>query len=642
MINSRSQALPKLSSIIHQDYGDGLRRAFKESFKLGAPEIPFKYLSFISSIISNSAQERNLPLFANYIFYFWDFYKYSKVNPAIQKDIVHEISVIYKSLVVYNIGYKFESAKAIQEKEHLNQFIYWSYFSMLTFLHSLLDDLDQEQLKKAFSEVNIIVQHFHRNDNISKLRNRNFANGVENNALLHEIRIEYFIDEVHRHSMLALYYWTYFLYDIKMASKETVELRTSFIKLPRQKIEDIFNDLSNLHEKVNDGYLGLEGWDFKDRVGMNVYSPPNAADWVTKGTVIFLLIKNYSGSVDIGKVENSRNYYFIYDTVKEYLSDIASFYNKWNTIIDCKSIEQLQLRFNWVLNVFKQLKDRYIFSMELEISEQPLEEKFTMAFKTSVFESWLSSIKAIKLFEYFGNIKEAKEDERLYDLGGVLFLKAKSNFIQKGYQQIHLMGDLGSKIANKNDEEFISEVVKHNNLIEYSSPYDAMYDMIHKLRDSEFKPSVIFADSITAYDDSIEESSYFVPYWKYLEKKIQVDTSGYFDDIPVIPIYSESINNIVIVCDFEKAFEFSVVKNSEWFNTILNIEIKPVDREMAKKSFENDKEGWLAEWNDINITEEKAIVRLMNYVQISGIVHGKFNICNSEAFLVGKIIKDKD
>lgn len=61
-----------------------------------------------------------------------------------------------------------------------------------------------------------------------------------------------------------------------------------------------------------------------------------------------------------------------------------------------------------------------------------------------------------------------------------------------------------------------------------------------------------------------------------------------------------------------------------------------------QKSFESDKEGWLAEWNDINISEEKAIVRLMNYVQISGIVHGKFNICNSEAFLVGKIIKDED
>ena len=634
--------LPKLSSIIQQDYGDGLRRALKESFKLGASEIPFKYLSFISSIISNSAQERNLPLFANYIFYFWDFYRYSKVNPAIQKDIVHEISVDYKSLVAHNIGYNFDSAKTIQEKEHLNQFIYWSYFSMLTFLHSLLDDLDQEQLKKAFSEVNKIVQHFHRNNNISQLRNRNFADSGENNALLHEIRIETFIDEVHRHSMLALYYWTYFLYDIKMASKEKVELRTSFIKLPSQKIEDLFNDLSILREKVTEGYLGLEGWDFMDRTGMNVYSPPDAADWVTKGTVIFLLKKNYSGSIDIEKVENNRNYYFIYDTIKEYFSDTTNFYDKWNAIIDCKSIEQLQLRFNWILNVFKQLKDRYIFSMELEIAEQPLEEKFTLAFKTSVFESWISSIKSIKLFEHFGNMRDAKEDEQPEDLGGVLNLKAKSNFIEKGYQQIHLIEDLGSKIANKNDEEFISKVLKDTPTLEYGLIYDAVYDMIQKLKNTGFKPSVIFTDSIAAYDDSIEESSYFIPYWKYMDKKIQVDTSGYFDEIPVIPIYSDSIENIIIACDFEKAFELSVVKNSDWFNNILKIEIKAVDREMAKKSFESDKEGWLAEWNDINISEEKAIVRLMNYVQISGIVHGKFNICNSEAFLVGKIIKDED
>lgn len=78
-----------------------------------------------------------------------------------------------------------------------------------------------------------------------------------------------------------------------------------------------------------------------------------------------------------------------------------------------------------------------------------------------------------------------------------------------------------------------------------------------------------------------------------MDKKIQVDTSGYFDEIPVIPIYSDSIENIIIACDFEKAFELSVVKNSDWFNNILKIEIKAVDREMAKRVLKvTRKGGW--------------------------------------------------
>lgn len=100
--------------------------------------------------------------------------------------------------------------------------------------------------------------------------------------------------------------------------------------------------------------------------------------------------------------------------------------------------------------------------------------------------------------------------------------KGKSNFIEKGYQQIHLIEDLGSKIANKNDEEFISKVLKDTPTLEYGLIYDAVYDMIQKLKNTGFKPSVIFTDSIAAYDDSIEESSYFIPYWKYMDKRFKL------------------------------------------------------------------------------------------------------------------------
>lgn len=643
MINSQRQSPLKLGSVILEDHEKGLLKALKMSFEVNNKNIVLEILSLVGRIISNSSHKKDVALFSNYIFYFYNAYIYSRNNPELQKEIVTDLTSIYVSLINYNIGYKFNNNNSPEQKESISQFLYWAYFSFVSFLHSLLDDANETHLATVFSKVSRIPNHFHNHEKIRKIEaailEAQRTNKSQVDVLERQIEFEYAPFTLHRHTMLALQMWLWYLYDIQIYALEKTLLLSKYIKIPISKIEDLINDLVFLRQNESEGYLGLEGWDFIDRSGMEIYSPPDTSGWITKGMIILFLQKGYTSNLNIEKIKNDRQFYFIYNDVKELFKDPEILLEKWGKIIKCSTIVELTRRTQWVSNTFKQLSRRYDSFEEQKIAEQPISMQYVEPFKKNVAENWHSTVICVPLFNYFGNLIKVEKDKDLDTLGGWINIKAKMNFIERFHQEAHFIENLGAKIANNNDESFFKKVIEKSECTTYNTLLNAIESMIAQIKEKGYAPSLIIAPPILTYDDSISDSDKFIPRWKMNENPMDIQIAGLFDKIPIIPLYSEENEDCIIVCDFKESFEFRLYETDKLEYNMLHVEVNPIDYKEAIEIFNSHTEDWLNAISPTVITEEEAIIIIMNHIRIGAWLKGKFIIKNSDAYKVGKIGK---
>lgn len=196
---------------------------------------------------------------------------------------------------------------------------------------------------------------------------------------------------------------------------------------------------------------------------------------------------------------------------------IVDSYDKWLPILNNLTKQELEIKFDNIIDLFKRLKAEYNRFVDEDIMRQPLSLIKVNELKEVIRKQWESSgiIKHVML-EY-----KLIENKRFIDEKNSSFKKIKVlDYKQKYVDQPHLdyLGGYfsGHEFSEYEDFTFYDILIKtKQNISIYNDYLLALDNIIDKRLSDKLDSTIIFLDgTIIFQDNSLTKSDLFVPSWK--------------------------------------------------------------------------------------------------------------------------------
>lgn len=610
----------------------------------------FKVLNnFIIEVIQLSITNKTLNHFKKYITFPASYYStsYAKSKENIKYYKLHEYSTERASEILFSIlNYMLQYSDDlnpvnIPNLQLTNQFLYPAYNGYSRLLYQIVSNNDIQMFNKVVTQFRQINKF---NDTFQELKWKIRSNKQEPEKAVQDMELYQEIkkgNDYKRHVLTGLNYWAVFLYSAEKMDEKTAAVFLEKLQIPADS-EDILSDIIFFRSNPQYDYLEWTHWDYMERPNGIAYSPPNPNHWLTFGFLLNLIRDNrfYFSPASLQRHELSQCLY-LYQTLKEGTAYFTKNFDKWKSLLKVDSIQSLQDKTAQILESFKGLKQESINQRDNEIAAANLDPAKIEEFKNLVGKAWENTAFIRSLFQNRNNI-ETVEDGIKFIGQKTFFQQGKMMFINnEHYQTIYNISEIGGETGRWMEDTFLNSVIgPQSNSVSDENIVGLIRKCVAFLTAEDVKPNVIILPSAYSYkDENFLNQKNFV-------RKIDIpgmDRNGVlykyllgrFDDIEVYTSFSDVLDNMILVADFEKAFKMKYKVDEQWFNNELKVNVTEIDDQAAEEKYELNPDKWTRRDAEMDLTKDQAIVLIKNAVNMEIGSHNEFEIVDNNSFVVG-------
>jgi hypothetical protein len=365
---------------------------------------------------------------------------------------------------------------------------------------------------------------------------------------------------------------------------------------------------------------------------------------MTKGFLIDRVRNNnaYFNTKNI-EIEVLADIPFFYDELLKESGELISNFDKWKEVLGVKDAEELSGRVNRLLTEIALAKRTTVSIKEREIASTDLSSGRIAEFKEMVGKAWNQRTRIRRIFKAFNNKTNVTGDDvKLMRVGQrAFFEKAKMMFIEgKHYQQIYGVEQFGGNIGGWEDTMFF-EIVLKGKEVEDSGLALVIDRCLAQLRNQGTAPTAIIVQTLAVYQDkSFTNSEKFeqTNAKHFNPDNVTFFLSGTYDGIQIFSSESSLIENKVVVCNFESAFEMRYKANSDWFENELSVEIEQITEEEAAKKLLNEPEKWIVTNEGVQLSDADALILIKTSIIIDCETIIDFRIKDSNKYIIGRVV----
>lgn len=634
-----------------------IRQALEKAFEKNNKET-FKVLDrFIKKVVLLSVKNDSLNHFSKYITvyssYYFTTYARAKENAQyknIHREVSEAASIHLKEILKYFLIYSEDDVSNLnfQKLEKHNQFIYLAFNSFSTLLYSMVNNGDNNFFDYAINQYNqldiLSRNNFDDLGNQLKYYPEKIEN-LENQKKLYSIVSQY--QSYKKHLIIGIKYWTYLLYNVKRNNLETTLRFVDKLNFYSDS-NDFLRDIIFLRNQGYKDYFNWDWWDFMERYDMDFHQPPSSRDWLTLGFLIDLIREGrFYFNPDEFKGKELEQISFLAESIKDLGKMLTSNYSKWKQFLKVTSQSDLDSKLNRITAIFEQFTVKNITEKKIAIADAPLSGSKIIEFQNQTGKRWEHNSLARNLFVKFENRKITSIDKvkvigyRKQQLG-----QAKAMFIE-GDNSIdsYYLNDYGRTISNEIDDYFFNILFSYSYQSFKKGTILQCIDLSISALDQEgYNADIIVIPSEYSYKDGefLNHPNFIMA--RNEEKDSLTDNFliGKYNDIPVYISNSDLLRNRLIVCDFSTAFNMKYAEDPGWYKNELQIEVSLIDVDRAREIYARNPSDWRNRNGLEELSETDALINLRTGIEITIASYCKFEITNSESFVLGYISENED
>lgn len=613
-------------------------------------------LSFLRKVLSKSIQNDSLTIFKQYIFFFSSFYVKSfskyKENPsrqALYKECAEMAALHLKEIILYEIKIYYRQ-KTSSNRE--TDFYYWGFFGFSQLLFNLIANRDLVQFEDAmseFSQINIRSRDFELRNKIDAISRaaETPENKLELQKLLAEQKVDDKFNAYGRHVIGGTKAWIYYIFQADKINIDELKAYTGLLSFS-SSFKEMLEDILFMRNLGASQYFNWDSWDYEYRTNNKLYYPPNPHDWLTLGFIVDLLrIGSFYVEIENMSSDQLSDITSLYDSVKENIQGIKKNFEKWKTALNIDSIDDFSKREKIILDALAIVKRQNYSMQETAIADSKLDDELVATFKRTLWNAWEKRATIRHLFDRFNNKEKITNDEvKLMQTGRIIFLrKAKMMFIKGEYYRAITGtdpwgGDLGIAENNLFFHSILKENPKETNakalleLVEScistligsnrtASLIILNSNLIH--RETDFFKDPNFIAKIELINSAYSEERYFL---------------GEYRNIPVFGLTSNYLKNSIIVADFQEAFTMRYKEKENWYNDLLQLDLKEIDDETANSRLVSEPEYWMKTDEGIALSKEESITLIKTSMILETGTVLDFVVKDPDAYVIGKILME--
>lgn len=522
------------------------------------------------------------------------------------------------------------------------------FFKMLmNFYHYAIHHKEEMVVHEILNDFKSIAEDDYNFDTRIEIQRMIGATQAEKKTVRDQASKKHQLMITRRQAALTLLAWLTFLFFMDKLTAERFIFLLRELDLRYLFFEDLLADIDYIRTNEAKGYLGIDFWDYMERPTGQIYSPPNAYDWILYGPCLLLLREqppNFSPQVII----DDREHGFLLDGMKQKLQVFKSQLDKISGILGWDVVtatdggrsreEELQRVFQereeQILAMFQVIKTLHEEEENKQIVAQPLDMTMVNSFRETLYQKWLANCFSYQLFKDKGVLETVKTDEGL-DLHGqsILLEHQKMMFVQGEQQTIYGSEDLGAAIGRGVDERFIHDITRvapqqrNKSDQDFESVCAGLDASIATIRVNGFFADMIILPSMLFYNSDLVSSDKYKRL-NLTEKSFQI---GLYDGIPVMRLFAQALNSKAIVTSFSHALHLSVWEDQTLYERMLHLELRELTQEEIDTNYKNDQAKWTTSSDGIKLTEGQAKLRLATSLMLEMWARGKFKIIEPKA-----------
>lgn len=623
--------------------GTSIIKFITKAIESNSMESFYKIDGFCNRVLMMSIENKHEHHFKEYldivVGYYIISYNYNNKNEALYNKIYQACADrsarrIRELFILLN---HFFNKSDFEDKRTYNHFklLAFTTFSQLLFEQVKRKDIiwfkhTLNQIENVFLGETIGMSEF-----VMTLRNPANIDKTKLGCYIEDIQVNIYV----KNSIFGIRYWLYYLYkNVKISLEELTQFINPTGHFKRNSLSVDFWEMELLFNKLNSansfGYFNWQNWEYETHPEGEAHTMPSVFDWIFTGYIIDALRRGgiqYTPNFDVNLIEsnfNPQNKSLFINTLNEKLEKVISEKDKWIHLF--KNDE-----FDSRVNVIREQLNSFSSIIEIQKAKEIAFEKLDITkvdvFKQSLYDRWNKSKLIRKIFEHFDDKRKYEgEIGKLKRVGqNMFFEKAKMLFLNKYFQHIYGVEDLGAQLSKWEDEFFFQIILTAQTEIVYSSINAGLQKAINKIKYSNNSPSIIFVDS-ALYWLGLKNDE------KWNDEKIFDFSNGSYDSIPVCFINEGLMQNRFIVADFKKAFTMLYREIEGGFDGELKVEIKEVTNEIAQKKLNNEPQKWKY-IDGYQISDEDAIAYIKTSVIIDFEVIELYEVNDNNAFEIGLI-----
>ena len=114
----------------------------------------------------------------------------------------------------------------------------------------------------------------------------------------------------------------------------------------------------------------------------------------------------------------------------------------------------------------------------------------------------------------------------------------------------------------------------------------------------------------------------------------EIETWGYYKKIPIVTFFARELQNVIIVAQFETAFELELYENPKLYFNKLKVQLREVTEEEVDLKFNANPDSWLIHQEGFKLTETQAKAKIRTSMILEIYTRARFNILNRSAVMV--------
>jgi hypothetical protein len=646
----------------YSDITDGIEsnvwRAIDKSITKNSFE-SFRVLkSFVRRVLQLCIRNNSIKHFQKYVFfpaYYYDIsYEKAKRNTGlseIHKYSSEEAAKLLKGIITFDIKIT-HNKTSIDSEESANIFYYWAFHGFSRLFFGIIKNTDTNQFRFAMNEYENISESDENKQftlkweiidlirlNINGLNDKIIKRKKEKLNTLKQF------NNYKRHVLIGIKYWVFFLYKVNKIENDIALDILKRIKIPHTDSEDLLNDILFFRgNEISFSYMGWNEWDFTERQSGKVYSPPQPHYWLTLGFFADQ-IRDKRYFVNFSELDSEDLFQasFLYNEFKKHSDYFEKNFEKWKNILLVDTIENYKYKSSEILKDFAMIKRKKVTDTDRAIALAPIHQPHVESFKTEIGIAWKSQARIHRIFKYFSNTIDVSDQEiKLKQIGQrTFFEKAKMMFTEENYQPIYGVDNMGGEIGRWEDDFFLNAIRQaDHNRVSARSILEALNKCIYELKTKEKSPNfILISYKYSNIDDKFLKSEFFKSKLSNPIPENDLDSFfiGTFDGIPVYTSFSESLNNLILVCNFNEAFQQLYKTNESWFEKELTVDVQLVTDEIAQNKLTENRAKWTTLEDGANLTDEEALLLIKTSIIIDIWTTVDYQILDKESYVLGYI-----
>lgn len=527
-----------------------------------------------------------------------------------------------KEIIALNGQVAYEKAN-YEEKEKIHKTLLLLFNEFVNIMKYLIEYRKPSEFGAAwneFSQFSILFDSFEKSTEVKD----NFSPSFQ-------------LQNYFQANVFALWAWLVFMYKNNKIDKTVFLNKDAIIDKKNFKLEIVLS----LYLLDSDEKYFWTNWEIEKPVSMKGYWKISTDDWLLFGMVVFMIKykQTYSFTYDIYSKRSS----WYSETIKSILKELQDNYeSKWQFYFENMNLDEFTVA---VKNIEKQLSE-YENTFESrkvdEVIERNISEEAVKKFRDANCKRWLATNPIYKLFHQLDNLEFVDSNNGLTKCAHIYnLIDGKKWFVYDDEYYIHVATEFGYNHNKLEKGKFINEIIadRKETIPEFSSLESCFETLISELRQNNIEPNLIICNRfLILHDRDLRSLDKFTraPLIGYVNNPDNMDR---YDDIPIYYTEDKTMP-YVIVARFEQAFSMKVHKPDDSEESIFQLDVTDFEEKNVQELITKKDKTWSMDDSGNELSYPEARERILTGVEILIQTEIKFNVEDSAAFKIGKIIAE--